>query len=248
MKYYALLLSTVITPLSFAMEPLVEIRNRDLDTLQKPHIIIINKLPKDAGFSTRIDISDKTKIYDYTKDSYRPDESTKTIWPGQGIRFSPYFNKNGKPDYRRLGMNDTGNAALIALHIHGIKHSHKHLFIGEGSRIRFGDTIIITANNNDIIIELPDDVSYPEEPLDICATLTSSLPNDTLILKSGAQVTFLPNTFLNGGINGEYTARMLADWELALCGWGYYLNSVDENDTDSAEIFSDNSEDLENSK
>src|SRR5579862_4336467 len=146
MKYYALLLNTIITPLSFTMEPAIEIRNRDLDTLQKPHIVIINKLPKGSDFSTRIDISDKTKIMTYTKDSYRPDESTKTIWPNEGIRFSPYLNKNGEPEHKRLGWNNAKDAALIALYIHGFPNNPlNHLVIGKGSLIQFGNTITITA-------------------------------------------------------------------------------------------------------
>ncbi len=145
MKYYALALSTIIPTLSCAMEQEIEIRNRNLDTPQKRHITIINKLPKDANFSTRIDISDKTKISN--KNDYKSDDSTKTIHPNQGIRFSPNFNKNGEPEHKRLGMNDAGNAALVALYIHGIQNSLIHIIIGKGSRIKFGDTITIKTKS-----------------------------------------------------------------------------------------------------
>src|SRR5260221_10724003 len=129
MKYYILLLS-IIPALSCAMEQEIEIRNRNLDTPQKRHITIINKLPKDAGFSTRIDISDKTKIHN--KNDYKSDDSTKTIHPNQGIRFSPNLNKTGESEDKRLGMNDAGDAALVALYLHGIQNSLIHLVIGKG--------------------------------------------------------------------------------------------------------------------
>jgi hypothetical protein len=174
MKHYILLTSIIIPTISFAMEPYsapsfaesfgghgeatkgepeIEIRNRELDTLNKPHITIINKLPKDLGFSTRIDISDKTKTDRYTKNSYRPDDSTKTIYSGQGIRFSPWLNKNGEPEHKRLGMNDAGDAALIALYIHGTidKWPLFYLMIGKGAIIRFGDTITFHTNSDDAI-------------------------------------------------------------------------------------------------
>lgn len=145
MKYYTLVLSTIIPALSCAMEQEIEIRNRNLDTLEKPHITIINRLPKSSGFSTRIDISDKTKINN--KNDCKPDDSTKTIYPNQGIRFSPNLNKNGEPEHKRLGMNDAGNAALVALYLHGIENSLIHLVVGEGSRIQFGDTVTITTKS-----------------------------------------------------------------------------------------------------
>lgn len=145
MKYCTLLLSTIIPTLSCAMEREIEIRNRNLDTPQKRHITIINKLPKDPNFSTRIDISDKTKINN--KNDYKPDDSTKTIHHGQGIRFSPNLNKTGESEDKRLGMNDAGDAALVALYLHGIKNSLIHLVVGKGSRIRFGDTVTITTKS-----------------------------------------------------------------------------------------------------
>lgn len=152
MKYNILLFSIIISTTSFAME--IEIRNRELDSLNKPHITIINLLPTDnALFSTtRIDISDKTKVDRYIKDSYRPDNSTKTIYSGQGIRFSPWLNKNGESEHKRLGMNDAGNAALITLYIHGASNNPlNHLVIGKGSQIPFNDTITITAKPDGII-------------------------------------------------------------------------------------------------
>jgi hypothetical protein len=146
MKHYIVLLSTIIFTLSFAMEHKTEIISRNLNTPQRPHITIINQLPKEIGFSTRIDISDTTKINN--TDDYKPDDSTKTIHSDKGIKFSPNFNKTGEPEYRRLGMNNTGNAALIALYIHGIKNSLVHMIIGEGSRIQFGDTVTITTQSH----------------------------------------------------------------------------------------------------
>ena len=149
---YSVLLTSVISAHACAMEP-VEIRDRNLDTAQKPHITIINQLPKDPGFTTRIDISDKTKITNYTKNSYRPDDSTTTIYSNRGIRFSPYLNKNGQPEHARLGMNDAGDAALITLYIHGaIRHPWINLIIGKSAKIGFGDAIIFNTNSDDAIV------------------------------------------------------------------------------------------------
>jgi hypothetical protein len=167
MKYYTLALSTIIPALSCAMEQEIEIRNRNLDTPEKPQITIINKLPKDAGFSTRIDISDTTKISN--KNNYKPDDSTETIWANKGIRFSPNLNKNENLEHNRLGMNDAGNAALVALYIHGIQNSLIHLVVGEGSRIKFGNTVTITTKSyrpDEIFIkaEFPDQKRRWESP------------------------------------------------------------------------------------
>jgi hypothetical protein len=153
MKYYALLLSAIISPLSFAMKLPIEIRNRDLNALERPHITIINQLPTDNPYfsNTRIDISDKTKITAH--DKYQPDESTVTIHPREGIRFSLYKNKTLEPEHRRLGLNDAEDAALIALYIHGAPNNPlNHLVIGKGSFIPFGDTVTITAQPDGAII------------------------------------------------------------------------------------------------
>lgn len=147
------------------MEQEIEIRNRSLDTLKKLHVTIINRLPQNAGDSTRIDISDRTKVNN--KNDYKPDDSTKTIWTNQGIRFSPHFNKTGEPEHKRLGMNDAGDAALVALYIHGIKNSLIHLVIGTDSRIKFGDTVTITTEShkpNQIFIN----VESPSKELEGC--------------------------------------------------------------------------------
>src|SRR5437762_5678335 len=126
------------------MEQEIEIRNRNLDTRTQPHITIINKLPKNAAFPTRIDVSDKTRVDNYTKDSYRPDDSTKTIYAHQGIRFDPRLNKTGEPEHARLGMSNAGDAALIALYIYGaIKSPLIYLIIGKGAKIQFGETITV---------------------------------------------------------------------------------------------------------
>jgi hypothetical protein len=176
MKYYSLLLSTIITPLSFAMEPLVEIRNRDIDTLQKPHITIINQLPTDNPYfsNTRIDISDKTKIDAHHK--YKPDESTKTIWPNQGIRFSLNRNKTLEPEHKRLGLNDAEDAALIALYIHGAPNNPlTHVVVGKGSFIPFGETITITANDDGTIMYTNND-----DTIDWKTDITSDLKEQQL--------------------------------------------------------------------
>jgi hypothetical protein len=149
MKCYMLLLSIAMPAISLAMGPAIEIRDRNLNTAKEPHITIINQLPKDIGFFTRIDISDKTMINNYTKDSYRPDDSTQTIYFNQGIRFSPRFNKTDEPEHQRLGMNDAGDAALLVVYLYGAKNNElHHLVVGKGSFIPFGETITITAASN----------------------------------------------------------------------------------------------------
>src|SRR5438128_2896177 len=141
MRYLALITTTVIPASIFAMETQTQITNRHLDTLTRPHITIINKLPNnDLNFpNTRIDISDQTKIKTYTHESYRSDNSTKTIYPNNGIRFSPQTHKT-LDEYKRLGMNNAGNAAIVAMYIHGsLRHRCLYMVIGEGAAVQFGD-------------------------------------------------------------------------------------------------------------
>jgi hypothetical protein len=134
------------------MEPL-EIRNRNLDTLEKPHITIINQLPDNPQFlSTRIDISDQTKINQYNKQSYISDDSTITIYSNRGVKFSPRTYKT-LPEYERLGMNNAGDTALINIYVHtAINYPLMQLLIGKGSKVQFGDTITFTAKPNGTII------------------------------------------------------------------------------------------------
>ena len=151
---HLIFVASIIAPIHsiVAMETL-EIRNRNLDTLQKPHITIINQLPDNPQFlNTRIDISDQTKINQYNKQTYTPDDSTITIYPNRGIRFSPRTNKT-LHEYKRLGMNNTGNAALITLYVHAaVNYPLVQLLIGKGSKVQFGDTITFTAKPNGTII------------------------------------------------------------------------------------------------
>lgn len=156
MKYSTLLLGLIAPTLSLAMEQAIEIRDRNLNTATKPHITIINLLPKDNPLfsTTRIDISDKTKQF-YPKETYRPDDSTVTIYSNQGIRFSPHFYKILEPkhkcpyeNYERLGMNDAGDTAKIALYVHAIQHPLARFCIGKDHTVKFGDNLTITHDSD----------------------------------------------------------------------------------------------------
>lgn len=136
-----------------AMETPITIRNRNLNSLEKPHVTIINKLSNTNSYflNTRIDISDKTKIN--THSQYKPDDSTIMIHPDQDVRFSLRKNKTLEPEHNRLGMNDAEDAALISIYIYGAHNNPlHHLVIGKGSLIPFGDTITITANPDGAIV------------------------------------------------------------------------------------------------
>jgi hypothetical protein len=198
MKRYTLLLSTIISTVSFAMEQKIEIRNRSLDTLTQPHITIINRLPKDATFSARVDISDKRKRTNYNKSSYQPDDSTESIYSHQGIRFSPRLNKTGEPESKRLGMNDAGDAALIALYIHGaIKYPLIHLAIGKGAKVQFGETITVNANSHGAITLNHHDIQLwqleTQQSTDSAHTNVNNHAKDLLAQFSRPRTTPTPN-------------------------------------------------------
>lgn len=153
MKYIALI-ATVIAANISAMETELQITNRHLDTLERPYITIINKLPQnDPNFpNTRIDISDQTKVKTYTPESYRIDDSTKTIYSNNGIRFSPQTHKSIH-EFKRLGMNDAENAAIIAMYIHGaLRHRCLYMVIGKGAAVQFGDVITFSKDNDNNIL------------------------------------------------------------------------------------------------
>jgi hypothetical protein len=151
---YFLLITFIFPAYVSAMENNLQITNRHLDTLKRPHITIINQLPlNDPEFTnTRIDISDQTKVKTYTHNSYRPDDSTKTIYSNKAMRFSPQTHRNIH-EYKRLGMNDTGKNALIAIYLHDLRqYPLMHVVIGEGSDIQFGDVLTFSINDNREII------------------------------------------------------------------------------------------------
>ncbi|HLJ30828.1 MAG TPA: hypothetical protein VKU36_00170 [Candidatus Babeliales bacterium] len=160
MKFFSFI-TLVIPVYAVAMENQLQITNRHLDTCTRPHITIINQLPdNDLDFAnTRIDISDQTKIKTYSSASYRPDDSTKTIYANKGIRFSPQAHTNIH-EYKRLGMSDTKDNALIAVYVHGLeKNQLMHFVIGKGSDIQFGDVVTFAMNNKrDIVLKNNDTI------------------------------------------------------------------------------------------
>jgi len=150
MKKFIFIISILIPVISIAMENQLQITNRHLNTLKRPHITIINKLPSSFP-TTRIDISDQAEITKYINNSYRPDASTKTIYANNGTRFSPQIHKAIR-ECERFGMNDKGDAALIAAYVRGATKPIKYFVIGKGSSIQFGDIITFTTKSNDVIL------------------------------------------------------------------------------------------------
>jgi hypothetical protein len=120
-----------------------------------PNITIINRLPTpNAHFpNDHIDVSDTIKFnYRYNNQSYAPDDDTVTLCSNHAIRFSPRTHER-LPEYKRFGMNNTGDTALIALYVHAaITRPLIHLIVGKGSPIQFGDTIIFMTQSDDTII------------------------------------------------------------------------------------------------
>lgn len=223
MKYF--LLTTLIIPAYIvAMENQLQITNRHVDTLQRPYITIINQLPhNNSGFNTRIDISDQTKVKTYTTASYRPDDSTKTIYANKGIRFSPQIHKNIH-EYKRLGMSDTKKNALIAVYVHCIeRHPLMHLVIGKGSDIQFGDVVTFAMNDNhDIVLKNNDIV------LRILRYSQATNENQSVVLKTmseKAQYLFKKHTRVKTNITPQFVAEL----PVHLIGLpDNYLNSIEE--------------------
>jgi len=155
-------ITLVIPVYAVAMENQLQITNRHLDTLQRPHITIINQLPVNDPHlpTTRIDISDET-VRNYP---YRPDDSTKTIYANRGIRFSPQTHKAFLQRHR-LGMNNAGDLALISIYIHhaNVKRPFQHIKIGKECDVQFGDTLTFTIGqgfHRDIVLKNNDKIVH----------------------------------------------------------------------------------------
>ena len=120
----------------------IRLRYYNSNTDNQSHITIINQLGNNNNLpNNQIDISDENRTDFYTNQPYIKDSSAVSIFPGEGVVFAPYKNST-LAEHKRLGMNNAGNAALIKICVHAaIKDSLMHLYIGEHSKIKFGDTI-----------------------------------------------------------------------------------------------------------
>lgn len=135
-------------------ETKIRMRDRDLDTSSRPFITLINALPIDDTFlpNKQIDIADTNRIRFYKNEPYKPNYSDVSLLPGEGIRFSPYKDSTLE-EYKRLGMNNNEDAALIQLYVHAaIKHQLMHLYVGQHSKVKFGDTIRFKLETDGTIV------------------------------------------------------------------------------------------------
>jgi len=144
MKYLLLIATmaastSVLLPMKITQTtPKIRMRDRDLDTSSRPFITIINALPTEDTFlpNKNIDITDGKRIDFYKNEPYTPDYSVVSLLAGEGVRFSPYKN-NTLAEYKRLGMNNNENAALIQLYVHAaVKYQLMSLYVAFKSKIR----------------------------------------------------------------------------------------------------------------
>ena len=135
-------------------KPTIRMRDRDLHTSNQPFITITNALPVDDTFlpNKQIDIADTNRIRFYKNEPYKPNSSDVSLFPGESIRFSPYKDST-LPEHERLGMNNNEDAALIQLYVHAaIKHQLMHLYVGQHSKVKFGDTIRFKLETDGTIV------------------------------------------------------------------------------------------------
>jgi hypothetical protein len=145
-----------------------------METQEIPHIILINKIPKNIEIEEGvyinpcIDIAYTGRLNNFHNQPYKKERDTYSLLSNTKIIITPPTDTT-KPEYERLGMNNAKTAALIQLYIHAaINPEHKvlKLFFGNNKQIKPGDSITFNYtrkndsitmkhNNNTILLTIP---------------------------------------------------------------------------------------------